>query len=259
MFKKIIQKSKEYRFLFEELVKRDFSKKYKRTILGVFWSVLGPLMTLGIMALVFTQFFGRNTPHYTVYLFCGNLIFNFFKDSTSSGMTSLYDNAGIFSKINVPKYLFLLSKNVSSLINFMINIVVLFVFVIIDGIPFQWSFFLLLYPILCLIAFNLGMGLILSALYLMFRDMRYLYDIFTMLLMYLSAIFYTVDAYPEEVRGLFLINPVYTYISYFREIIINQTIPSVGLHLLNAAYALVALGIGALIYKKYNYKFLYYI
>lgn len=259
MFKRITQKMKEYRFLFEELVKRDFSKKYKRTILGVFWSVLGPLMTLGIMALVFTQFFGRNTPHYTVYLFCGNLIFNFFKESTLSGMTSLYENASIFSKINVPKYLFLLSKNVSSLINFMINIVVLFVFVIIDGITFQWSFFLLLYPILCLIAFNLGMGLILSALYLMFRDMRYLYEIFTMLLMYLSAIFYTVDSYPEEVRGLFYINPVYTYISYFREIIINGTIPPVWLHLLNAAYALVALGIGALIYKKYNYKFLYYI
>ncbi len=259
MLKRIFDKARQYRFLFEELVKRDFTKKYKRTVLGILWSVIGPLMTLAIMALVFTNFFGRNTPHYIVYLFCGNLVFNYFKESTLTGMTSLYENADIFSKINVPKYLFLLSKNVSSLINFLINIVVLFVFVIIDGIRFSWTFFLLLYPICCLIAFNLGMGLILSALYLMFRDLKYLYDIFSMLLMYLSAIFYTVSSYPEDVQQLFLLNPVYTYIRYFREAIIEHSVPSLQLHLLNAAYAVVVLIIGAIIYKKKNYKFLYYI
>lgn len=137
----ILQIIRKNKFLFEELVKRDFSLKYKRTILGIFWSILGPLLTLGIMALVFTQFFGRNTPHYIVYLFCGNLIFNFYRESTAGGMTSLYENFRIFSKINVPKYLFLLSKNISSLINFLINVIVLFVFVIIDGMPFQWGFF----------------------------------------------------------------------------------------------------------------------
>lgn len=255
----MLQKIRQYRFLFEELVKRDFTKKYKRTVLGMFWSVLGPLMTLGVMALVFTQFFGRNIEHYIIYLFCGNLLFSYFKESTSSGMTALYDNSGIFSKVNVPKYMFLLSKNVSSLINFGINILVLFLFCIIDGVAFSWKFLMLIYPICCLVAFNLGMGLILSALYLMFRDMKYLYDVFTLLLMYVSAIFYSVDAYPQEIQYLFNLNPVYVYISYFRKIILDGEIPQFSFHLIAAGYALIALALGAVIYKKKNYKFLYYI
>lgn len=259
MFGNLILKVKQNRFLFEELVKRDFTKKYKRTVLGMLWSVLGPLMTLGVMALVFTQFFGRNMEHYIIYLFCGNLLYSYFKESTATGMTALYDNSSIFSKVNVPKYMFLLSKNVSTLINFGINIIVLFVFCLIDGVPFTWKFIFLLYPIGCLVVFNLGMGLILSALYLMFRDMKYLYDIFTLLLMYLSAIFYSIDAYSQEVQYLFYLNPIYVYIRYFRKIILEGTIPKFTFHILALAYAIVALIIGAVIYKKKNYKFLYYI
>lgn len=246
-------------FLFEELVKRDFTKKYKRTVLGMLWSILGPLMTLGVMALVFTQFFGRSIEHYIIYLFCGNLLFSYFKESTTSGMTALYDNSGIFSKVNVPKYMFLLSKNVSSLINFAINLLILFLFCLIDGIDITWKFIMLLYPIGCLVVFNLGMGLILSAIYLMFRDMKYLYEIFTLLLMYVSAIFYSIDAYSQQVQYLFYLNPIYVYIQYFRKIIIESEIPPPTFHLLAAGYTLVALAIGVIIYKKENYKFLYYI
>ena len=174
-------------------------------------------------------------------------------------MTALYDNSGIFSKVNVPKYMFLISKNVSALINFGINIVVLFVFCAIDGVAFSWKFIMLLYPISCLVVFNLGAGLILSALYLMFRDMKYLYDIFTLLLMYLSAIFYSIDAYSQEIQYLFYLNPIYVYICYFRKIILEGTIPKLSFHLIAAAYAIVVLVIGVIIYKKKNYKFLYYI
>ena len=255
----MLQKIKTYRFLFEELVKRDFTKKYKRTILGMLWSVLGPLSTLGVMALIFTKFFGRNIDHYIIYMFCGNLLYSYFKESTASGMTALYDTSGIFSKINVPKYMFLLSKNVSVLINFAINIVILFVFCIIDGVSFTWKFILLLYPIGCLLVFNIGMGLILSALYMMFRDMKYLYDIFTLLLMYVSAIFYSIDAYDLHAQYLFYLNPIYVYIRYFRKIILDATIPKPSFHLIAAGYAIVAIVFGALIYKKKNYKFLYYI
>lgn len=259
MFKKFALKYKQFRFLFEELVKRDFTKKYKRTVLGILWSVLGPLMTLGVMALIFTEFFGRNINHFVIYIFCGNLLFGFFKESTNGGMTVLLANAGIFSRVNVPKYIFLLSQNVSSLINFGINIVVLIIFCIIDGVAISWKFIMLLYPIGCLVVFNLGMGLILSALYLMFRDLKYLYNIFTTLLMYMSAIFYSIDIYPEKVQRLFYLNPVYVYIRYFRKIILEGEIPRLSFHLLAAAYAVIVLVIGAVIYKKKNYKFLYYI
>lgn len=255
----MLKKIKQYRFLFEELVKRDFTKKYKRTVLGMLWSVLGPLMSLGVMALVFTKFFGHNIPHYVIYLFCGNLVYSYFREATSTGMTSLRDNASIFSKINVPKYMFLLSKNVSTLINFGLNIIVLLVFVLLDGLPITWKFIFLLYPIACLVIFNLGVGLILSALFVMFRDIQYLYDIFTLLLMYLSAIFYDISVYSQQVQYLFYLNPVYVYIRYFRKIIIEGTIPQLSFHILAAAYAVIALVIGAVIYRKNNYKFLYYI
>ncbi|MCI8602757.1 MAG: ABC transporter permease [Ruminiclostridium sp.] len=259
MTKEVLQKIKNYRFLFEELVKRDFKKKYKRTALGMLWSVIGPLSMLLVMSLVFTQFFGRRMEHYIIYLFCGNLVFNYFKESTSTGMISLFNNSLIFSKVNVPKYIFLLSQNVSSLINFGINFVLLFVFMLVDSANFSWKLIMLIYPIGCLIVFNLGCGLILSALYMMFRDIKYLYDIFTLLLMYLSAIFYDISAYPQQMQYLFYLNPVYVYIRYFRKIVLEQTIPTIGLHILALGYALAVLVVGAVIYKKKNYKFLYYI
>lgn len=255
----MFQKLKQHRFLFEELVKRDFKKKYKRTVLGMAWSILSPLAQLLVMTLVFTQFFGHSTPHYMIYIFCGNVIFSFFNDATKGGMGTIMGNAGIFTKVNVPKYLFLLSRNIQALINFGLILIVFFVFVAVDGLPFTWKFFLLLYPIACLILFNIGIGMILSALFVFFRDIQYLYDVFTMLLMYMSAIFYNIDGYNETTQYLFLLNPVYVFIRYFRKIVIDSTIPSLWFHLLMLAYTLIALGIGCWMYKKYNTRFLYYV
>ena len=255
----MIQKLKQYQFLFEELVKRDFKKKYKRTVLGMAWSILSPLLMLLVMKLVFTQFFGRNTPHYTIYLFCGNLIFSYFNESTTQGMASLMSNASIFTKVNVPKYLFLFSKNIQTLINFGLALCVFFVFCVLDHITFTWKLICLLYPIGCLVLFNIGVGLILSALFVFFRDIQYLWSVFTQLLMYMSAIFYTIDKYSPMVQNLFLLNPVYLFIRYFRKIVIEATIPTIWFHLLMAADVMIVLGIGCWMYKKYNSRFLYYV
>ena len=160
----MMQQYLRHRFLFEELVKRDFKKKYKRTVLGAVWSLLSPLLMLLVMKLVFTQFFGRTMEHYTIYLFCGNLVFSYFNESTSQGMTSLVNNAAIFTKVNIPKYLFLFSKNVQTLINFSLTLCIFFVFCGLDHILFTWKFLLLLYPVCLLVLFNIGVGLILSAL-----------------------------------------------------------------------------------------------
>lgn len=255
----LFHKLLEYHFLFEELIARDFKKKYKRTALGMAWSVLSPLMTLLVMRIVFTQFFGRNMEHYTTYLFCGNLVFMYFNDATSQGMTSLMENASIFTKVNVPKYLFLFSKNIQTLINFGLTLCVFFVFCMIDQITFTWRFCLLLYPIFFLMLFNMGVGLILSALFVFFRDVQYLWSVFTQLLMYVSAIFYTIDGYGPVIQNIFLLNPVYLFIRYFRKIVIEATVPSVWFHLLMMADAGIVLGIGCWIYKKYNTRFLYYV
>lgn len=255
----MFEKVKQYEFLFSELVKRDFKKKYKRTVLGMAWSVLSPLLMLLVMRLVFTQFFGRGMDHYTTYLFCGNLVFSYFSESTNQGMTSLISNASIFTKVNVPKYLFLLSKNIQTLINFGLTLCVFFVFCILDGITFTWKFALLLYPICCLVLFNIGVGLILSALFVFFRDIQYLWTVFTQLLMYMSAIFYTIDRYSYTAQCMFLLNPVYLFIRYFRKIVIEATIPTIWFHLLMMADVLIVLGIGCWMYKKYNTRFLYYV
>lgn len=255
----MIDKMKKYQFLFEELVKRDFKKKYKRTVLGMAWSVLSPLLTLLIMRLVFTQFFGRGMAHYTTYLFCGNLVFSYFNESTSQGMSSLMSNAGIFSKVNVPKYMFLFSKNVQTLINFGLTLCVFFLFCILDGITFTWKFVLLLYPIGCLVLFNIGVGLILSAMFMFFRDIQYLWSVFTQLLMYMSAVFYTIDGYSPMAQNMFLLNPIYLHIRYFRKIVIDGVVPSVWFHLLMLLDVAIVLGIGCWMYKKYNHRFLYYV
>ena len=255
----MLHKFNQRKFLFSELIKRDFTLKYKRTILGMFWSILLPLVNLLIMWLVFNKLLGSNIDHFVVYLFAGQLIFNYFSDATNMGMTSLVDNASIFTKVNVPKYLFLFSRNVSSLINFGLTLIIFFLFVGLDGIPFSIKFLSLLYPIICLIILNLGIGMILSALYMFFRDMRYLWSVATQLLMWMSAIFYSIDSFSEEVRRLYLLNPVYLCIRYFRKVVIEDTIPTIQFHLLLAAISLGIFAIGCIVYKKKNHEFLYYV
>lgn len=255
----MLKKLKKHRFLFEELVKRDFKKKYKRTVLGMLWSVLAPLLQLAIMALVFTNIFGRTQEYYVVYMFTGNLLFTYFRDATQGGMRSLLQNASIFSKVDVPKYMFLLSKNIQALINFGLTLIVYFIFVLAYGIKPNLSFLMLIYPIICIMVFNIGVGMVLSALYVFFRDTEYLYSVVLTLINYVSVIFYTLDSFTDQVKMLFYLNPIYAYINYFRKIVIYGQIPSLRLHLLCAFYALVMLGIGSFIYKKYNYKFLYYV
>jgi ABC-2 type transport system permease protein len=249
----------QHQFLFEELVKRDFKKKYKRTVLGVGWSMLMPLLMLLVMKIVFGQFFGRSIEHFTTYLFCGNLLFCWFSEATNHGMTSLYSNASIFTKVNVPKYLFLFSGTVQTLINFALTLLIFFFFCFIDGIAFTWKFVFLVYPITTLLLFNIGIGLILSALFIFFRDIDYLWRVFLQLLMYGSAIFYTVDTFTGKMQYIFQCNPIYRHIAYFREVVLAGAVPSLETHLVLAVFAFAALAVGMFMYKRYNTKFLYYV
>ena len=259
MFKGLKDTVSRQGFLFSELVKRDFKKKYKRTYLGMLWSVMSPLLSILVMYIVFNNFYQRGDGFFITYLFCGNIVFSFFSDSSNGGMESLLGNADIFSKINLPKYLFLFSRTVSSLINFGLTFGVFLIFCAIDGIPFTLYFLGLIIPIVLLIIFNLGVGMILSALYVFFRDIKYLWGIFLMLVMYLSAIFYDAEMLPDAVERLLLLNPVYIYITYFRALVIGAAFPPFYLTLLAVGYALLFFLIGALIYRKYNHKFIYYV
>lgn len=248
---------KEHKFLLKQLIKRDFKKKYKGTVLGMLWSVLYPLLDLLILILVFTRLLGRNTPHYPIYVFCGTIMMAYFRDATREGMNSFRVNRNIITKVKLPKYLFLISKNISSLYNFLLTLCVFFFICIIDGISFHMIFVLILFPILCLTVLNIGVGLILSTCYVFFRDTAYLYDLLLILVNYLSAIFYNVNSFSTRIQTLFLLNPLYCYIQYFRIVIIYNSIPSIGLHLLCLGYAIVYLLIGIFVYNRNSKKFIY--
>ena len=247
------------RFLIEELIKRDFKKKYKGTYLGALWSILSPLIVLSVMMLVFSRFFGGSIEHYVIYVFCGNVIYSYFADAANGGMVALLSNADIFTTVRTPKHLFVFSKNVTCLVNFGLTLILLICFCIIDGVTITPYFLLLLYPIACIFIFNVGIGLILSPALVFFRDTQYLFGIFTTLLTYVSAIFYSTETFTPAIKAIFYANPIYVYITYFREAILGASLPSAELHFLCIAYAAFFLLIGSLVYRRTEKKFIYYL
>ena len=255
---KLIKLYQQYQFVFIELVKRDFKKKYKRSFLGVLWSMLAPLFTLLVLNFVFGHFFGRTQEYYTIYLFSGWLIFQYYNEANNGAMNSLMANSSIFSKVKVPKYLFLFSRVASSSINFFLTLVIYFIFVLAYGLPITWKFITLLFPIACMFLLILGIGLILSALFVFFRDIQYLYGVFTTALMYATPIFYTTDIMGDK-AWIFYLNPLYYYVTYFRSVVIDGVIPSLAYHGVMLGVSLLLFAIGCWMYKKYNYKFLYYV
>jgi len=163
-----INKIKQYQFMFSELVKRDFNKRYKRSVLGILWSMIAPLFQLLVMSFVFDRVFGDTMEHYTIYMFAGQLMFNYFREATDNGMQSITSNAGIITKVNAPKYLFLISKIMAASINFLLTLVIFFIFVIAYRITITWKFIFIIFPIVCLFVLIVGTGLILSAMFLFF-------------------------------------------------------------------------------------------
>lgn len=255
---KLSQMAERYWFLFKQLVKRDFKSRYKRAALGVIWSMLSPMLTFASQAIIFSVLFSRNVNHYISYLVIGNVVFHFFTDAANQGMFSLVANGSIISKIKVPKTIFLFSKNVSCLLNFGLTMIIMFVICLVDGVTPGIEYLSLIFPILCLVVFNLGVGYLLSAAFVFFKDTQYLFGLFTQVLMYFSAIFYEVTRFPENLRKLFYVNPVYCYIDYFRTVIISNTIPDLKLHMLCIFYALIVCLLGIAVYRKNSNKFVYY-
>lgn len=237
-----------------ELIRRDFIKKYKRTTFGILWSALSPLFLLITMDIIFGTFFGRNMPHYTIYLFSGLLLFNYFSSATRGIMTALYANAPIYSKVQVPKHYFVLSLSVARFIDFLVALAVYFIFVAVDGITFNGRLLYLVYPIICLYMINLGIGMFLSTIYIFFRDINYLWPIICRIIMYASAIFYDVNILPGIVRRLLRCNPLYMCIDYFRQLVIHSTVPSFEYHLVLGLMAVFCLVLGFVTYNFHRDK-----
>ena len=251
------RRKRQRRFLLKQLIRRDFQARYKRTFLGVVWSMLSPLIQFATQAVIFSYFFRRG-EHFISYLIVGNIVYHYFSDATNQSMFAFTSNIGILSRIRIDKKLFMISKNIACLINLFLTMLIMFAIVLIDGIQPDVIWMCLCYPILCLFFFNMGIGYILSTLHVFFRDTQYFYGLIVRNLMYFSAIFYRVSAFPEDIQALFFFNPVYCYIYYFRSVVMDRAIPSLQVHLMCFLYAFVFFLLGKAVYALNHQRFFNY-
>ena len=249
----------KYRFLIKQLVSRDFKAKYKRSILGVFWSFLNPLLNMLVQYIVFSNMFKFNIPYFPVYLLCGNVVFSYFSESCGMALTSIIGNAGLITKVYVPKYIYPLTRIMSSMINLLISLIPLFVVAIISGLMPTKAYFLLPFPLLCLAMFCLGLGMLLAAAMVFFRDIQFLWGVLTTIWMYLTPIFYPVSALPESVQAVVKMNPLYFYVTFVRTCVIDGVSPEPVMYAQCAIIGLVMLLIGAFVFKKSQDNFVLYL
>jgi len=246
---------KRYSHYLKLLVKRDFVTKYRKSILGVFWSLLNPLLTMTVISFVFSQIFAR-VGNFPVYLLSGLIIYNFFNESTNLAMRSVIGSEGIIKKIYVPKYIFPLARVISSLVNLLFSLIAFLLVFIVTGAEFQWTMLLLPIPILYTFLFSLGVAMLISSLAVFFRDLTYLYGIVLLMLMYLSAIFFPIDILPDWMVPVIGFNPIYHFITYFRTLALWGEVPDLWSNMVCIGFALAALCVGTFVFMKQQDKFI---
>ena len=245
-----------YKHLLRLLVRRDFVSKYRKSIFGVVWSLLNPLLTMLVITMVFSYLFRRNIEYFPVYLLGGQIIYGFFNESTTQGMRTVISSEGIIKKIYVPKYIFPLSRVISSLVNLAFSFIAFLLVFIVVGAPFRWTMLLIPLPILYTFIFSLGVAMLLSSMAVFFRDLTYLYGVFTLLLMYLTPIFYPVDILPDNLRPIIGLNPLFQFIGYFRDLTLYGKVPDLWTNLVCIGFALASLCCGTFIFMTQQDKYI---
>ncbi len=263
--KKVINNLKytyhKYGFLLQQLVARDFKVKYKRSFLGVFWSLLYPVLMMAVMAIVFSNFFKFSTPgvSYLAYLQIGLTYFNYFSEASNLAMSSVVANFSLINKVYMPKYIFPLSKCIFIGINFLLTLIPLYAVIILTGTGLNLWHLLLPYSFLCLFLFTVGMGFILSTISVFLRDMFYIYGIIITIWTYLTPIMYDIKILNPVVAFILKFNPLYQYINFARTIILYGNCPTLGQFAACLISALLVFFIGIFVFKKNQDKFIYYV
>ena len=252
----------KYGFLMQQLVSRDFKVKYKRSILGIAWSLLYPVLTMAVMALICSNFFKFTTPgvSYLAYLMIGLTYFNYFSEASNLAMSSVVANFSLINKVYIPKYIFPFTKCLFVGINFLLTLIPLYAVIIFTGTGLNWYHFLLPFSFLCLFLFTVGMGLILSTIAVFMRDMFYIYGIILTLWTYLTPIMYDIKTMNIGfIANILKCNPLYQYINFARTIILYHSCPSLPQFAVCLGSALIVLLLGVVIFRKNQDKFIYYI
>ena len=247
--KKLIDEFKRlYAFseLLKQLIIRDIKLKYRRSYLGYLWSILNPLLLMIVLVIVFSNLFRFDIPNFPLYLIAGHVLF--------------IGNAPLIKKTYVPKYIFSLSRVGSSLVNLIFSLGALVLVMIITGAQFSW--YLLYFPIIILqvFLFSLGIGLLLSSATVFFRDIQYLWGVFTSMWMYLTPLFYPITIIPEEYQSIYKnLNPMYGYIEQFRDIVLYARSPDLHSILIGFAISFFFVILGAIYFNKKQDEFILYI
>ena len=248
-----------YGFLIRQLVSRDFKTKYKRSVLGMAWSFLNPLLTMAVQYVVFSTLFKSDIPNYPVYLLSGIVFFNFFNEAVSMGMTSITGNASLIKKVYMPKYIYPVSRILSSLVNFALAIIPLLLVMVITGTAFTPALLLLIFDMLCLLGFVTGMSLLLTTSMTFFQDTQFLWGVISMMWMYMTPLFYPESIIPAQFLTFYHMNPMYQYITFARICIINGVSPEPMAYLWCILSSVVVLGLGILTFKRHQDKFVLYL
>lgn len=261
MIKNILFSFKKYGFLLQQLVSRDFKVKYKRSFLGVLWSLLYPILTMTVLAMVFSNVFRMSMPgvNYLVYLMTGLIMFNYFSEASNLSMSSVVANFGLINKVYIPKYIFPLSKCLFVGINFLLTLIPLYILIICTGTEITFYHLLLPFAFVCLFLFTLGVGFLLSAISVFLRDMFYIYGVMISLWMYLTPVMYDFAMIPEKWQFLFKCNPLYWFIHFVREIVLYGQMPGINEWFYCGICGIIPLLIGMFVFKKTQDKFIYYV
>lgn len=242
-------------FLLEEIVKKNFSSKYKESVLGVMWTILSPLLMMALFTIIFSTLFGRTIDNFAVYFLSGWCLFQFFNASISGSMNALKGNKAILQRTPAPKYIFVLGAILSEFLNYLIMLILLVIIMFITHATFHFPIiFCSIIPIILLFIMNVGLGLMLSIACVYYTDIRHLWTVMSMMFMYASAIFYPMEIIPEPFRGYMMLNPLYWAINQFRCFAYQGIAPN-GLNLINfLLLSLIILICGIIIFKKYEDK-----
>ncbi|MDR2035338.1 MAG: ABC transporter permease, partial [Coriobacteriales bacterium] len=246
-------------FVLTSLVSKDFKTKYRRSILGVLWSVLNPLLMMLVLTAVFSTVFRFDVENFALYLILGNILFSLMSSSTSTGLLAIISSADLIKKIRINKMIFPLEKVLFEVINFAISLIA--VVVVMAFFPVAPTVNILFLPLLIVyvLLFCTGLGFLLSALAVFFRDVIHLWGVFCLAWMYLSAIFYPVEILPDWLQQAILFNPMFQYINYFREIVLWGTTPSFETNLICLGMGAATLLVGVLVFRKLQSRFILYV
>lgn len=256
-----------YRYLLWNLVSRDFKLKYRRSVLGVVWSVLNPLLMCLVYWAVFSSLMdmrGSGIDNFPVFLMCGQLLFNFFNEATSTSMSSVLGAASLLKKVYIPKYVFPLEKCCFAMVNCVFSFVALALVMVFTGSPIHFTVFEALYPLVTLFFFSLGVGLFLAAATVFFRDIMHIWSVFITALLYFSAIFYDPTQMTFSIGGfnmqqIIKLNPMYWYITGFRRTLMWGIPLDINMFLVCGLCALISMLVGVQMFRKTQDRFVLHI